>query len=505
MNNIIKCLVVMLMLASSFFISTAYSATINAASCSVADITTAIASASNGDIVNVPSGSCNWSTTLTLNKSINLIGAGRGVGGTSITTTGADGYLLASAGTNNWRISGFSFSTANPDWIAIRVNLSSGTNTGWRIDHNKFTGYHFAIFGVDVNSSDSASSVVDHNEFYGGGVQFFGDNDRPNGPWTKTTRLGGKDFIFIEDNRFSDVGALTICTHAVATNDGARVVVRYNDFFIEDSSTNYGQWDIFDAHGYGHGEYVRAVRAYEIYNNTFTRSKVVNLSHTIYLRGGTGVVYNNRLDGVYTDGAIKMHEVRASTIGDTQLHSEMSPYCSTSPICQSSYVRLKVADDPYLLFSNGDVVTGASSGASGEVLKVTNGEGIFAIYFLSITGGPFTNGEDLKVGGVTLSTATANSEAMNGEGYPCCDQVGRGKDQADEPVFIWDNVDENGVSTTVGLNEAGDIPVFVEGRDYCTHDTSTPCNSVVVSYTAYEYPHPLTKPQPPGNLKVTSP
>ncbi len=508
MNKRIGYLVVMSLLTIPFFISSANSATINAASCSVADITSAIVSASNGDTVRVPSASCNWSTTLILNKSINLIGSGMGEVGTTIITSGPDGYILASAGTNNWSISGFSFSTANPGWIAVRVNLYTGTNTGWRIHNNQFKGYHYAIYGQGIYSSDNTSSIVDHNEFYGGGVQFFGENDSANGPWTKTTRLGGKDFIFIENNKFSDVGALTTCTHAVATNNGARVVVRYNAFFIEDTSTNFGQWDIFDAHGYGHGTSVRAVRAYEIYNNTFTRTKAVRLGHAIYLRGGTGVVYNNRLDGSYTYGAIKMHEVRASTVGDTQLHSLMSPSCNTGPICQASYFRLQTTDNPYTLFTPahayGDVVTGASSGASGTLFKVTSGEGYY-IYFMSITNGPFKAGEDLLFNGVVKTKAAADSEPRTGEGLPCCDQVGRGQNQASEPAFFWGNVDQNGNPATVGVTEPGDIPVFIEGRDYCAHNTSTPCNGVSVSYTPYRYPHPLTYPKPPTDLKSTTP
>ena len=187
MNNI-KCLVLILLLNSLFLISTANSATINAAGCSVADITTAIGSASNGDIVRVPAGNCSWNTTLTLDKRIALIGAG--TGNTNITTTGASGYIAVTNGTNNWRISGFSFSTTTSSWFAIMVNLySSHTNTDWRIDHNTFTGYHYAIY-----SYGTLTGVIDQNYFYGGGITIDGNN---NTNWAAPTALGGSNFVFV--------------------------------------------------------------------------------------------------------------------------------------------------------------------------------------------------------------------------------------------------------------------------------------------------------------------
>lgn len=501
MNKKLAQVLVMILLALPCLVSVAYSTTIDASDCTVQSITTAISLAPSGGTVKVPSGTCTWSTTLVLNKSIQLIGSGAGASGTKITSTGANGYISVATGTNNWRISGFSFSTSTSAWLAIRISQYSGdSNIGWRIDHNKFQGYHYAIYGLGIYSSDNVSSVVDNNEFFGGGVQFFGESNYSSGPWTRPTKLGGADFVFVESNRFSDVGALTSCSHAVATNDSARIVVRYNDFLIEDTGTNYGQWDIFDAHGYGHGQNVRGVRVYEVYNNTFTRSKSVYLQNAVALRGGTGVVYSNRFDGTYTRGAIKLHEVRASTAGDTTLHSVVSQYCNGSPLCQASYYRLQTTDDPYAKFGlSGAVVVGATSGATGVVFKVTNVNG-FYVYFLSITNGPFKAGENLLVGGTVKTSAAADLEAKGGEGYPCCDQVGRGQNQASEPAFFWNNIDDKGNPVTVGFNEPGVAAVFVEGRDYCTHDTSTSCNGVSISYTPYKYPHPLARLSPPKGL-----
>lgn len=68
--------------------------------------------------------------------------------------------------------------------------------------------------------------------------------------------------------------------------------------------------------------------------------------------------------------------------------------------------------------SNGDTVTGLTSGASAVVTEIslaggdwTAGTAFGTLTFAAITGGPFTLGESLQVGGVTKATAAENSSA----------------------------------------------------------------------------------------------
>ena len=56
-------------------------ATINADSCSQADVQAAINSAQDGDSVNVPPGECTWTSHITINKEIAVIGAGLTING----------------------------------------------------------------------------------------------------------------------------------------------------------------------------------------------------------------------------------------------------------------------------------------------------------------------------------------------------------------------------------------------------------------------------------------
>jgi len=60
-----------------------FAATVDAASCSQDDVQTAIDSAIRGDTVKIPAGSCTWTSSLSITKSITLQGAG--IGSTTFT------------------------------------------------------------------------------------------------------------------------------------------------------------------------------------------------------------------------------------------------------------------------------------------------------------------------------------------------------------------------------------------------------------------------------------
>ncbi len=63
---------------SLILLSSTDAAVISAQTASYTDVAAAVALAKDGDIVNVPSGTVTWATTLTITKNIQLIGAGEG-------------------------------------------------------------------------------------------------------------------------------------------------------------------------------------------------------------------------------------------------------------------------------------------------------------------------------------------------------------------------------------------------------------------------------------------
>jgi len=477
-------------------------ATVNAASCSVTDINTAIGTASTGDIVKVPACTVNWDTSsvkVTLNKGIHL--QGDGIGRTNITITNAQANYyqgIEATSHNDWRISGFSFKTDNPSFSAIRA---AGTNT--RIDHCRFTGFKWALIIWNV-------TLIDSNEFYGGGIdREYGGGEAA---WAGDTNLGGADFVFIENNKFSNLGALTKVTRFLLTYSGAKFVFRYNNIFSENigaASYLQGMNNIIDAHGYCHATSAnagRGVRAYEIYNNTQTKTDSGSGMNTAFqLRSGTGVIYNNRVlpDASYSSGAgILMYDWRAqnwNSTGGNQCYT-VSPNTEGKYYCLSNIYRVQTTSTVHTSLQSGaTVIKGKTSGATATTAGFYGGSPGYII-FHSITNGPFLKGEELQTGCpgacTTVNIAATDSELYSGEGYPCADQVGRGKNQAKEPIYIWDNVDTGGnPSSSAALNM---VPGYItKGIDYI--------NGVKPEYTPYPYPHPLTYPhlKAPMNLSVS--
>ena len=101
--------------------------TVNAASCSQSDITTAISSASVGGTVVVPAGSCTWSS-LTISKAITLQGAGSSGSGTNISITANYSVVISKQTMGVTYIKGFQITASNGiSDEAITINDGTGT------------------------------------------------------------------------------------------------------------------------------------------------------------------------------------------------------------------------------------------------------------------------------------------------------------------------------------------------------------------------------------------
>ena len=157
-----------LLAASSFILCTSvaeiYADTHTAASCSYSDVSNAISAASSGDTVLIPSGSCTWSSSLSITKGVYLIGAG--AGSTNI-TGGFAGWLIQYSpsdysANHPFRVSGFTFD-GNGLGSGIRLNYHA-TNltiqTKVRIDNNLFND-----FGTQAIVNNGMRGVIDNNTF----------------------------------------------------------------------------------------------------------------------------------------------------------------------------------------------------------------------------------------------------------------------------------------------------------------------------------------------------
>jgi hypothetical protein len=366
----------------------ASAATRNAATCSAADVQTAINSSLAGDTVVVPPGSCNWGATAVSLSGKNITLQGAGIGNTVITSTGT----TLTWGTSSARVTGFSFTVA----------LFTLGGDGWRIDHNIITGNGSRTDSVvttcsTVAASGYCSGLIDNNVFSAGArivvAPFAVSTDQGNQIWNDATALGGSRAVFVEDNDFQSVGA----DEPIDANYSSRYVFRFNTY---NNAT---------VHTHSLQQY-RGSRMWEIYKNTATG--VTGAWVPIWLRGGTGVIWGNTLAGSWSSPAVMFDNVRSFSSG-------------------YSY-------------------------------------------------------------GVCDGTSTADGNTSGQSGWPCRDQIGRGRDlclsaipwsrqtsseagwcaQSSEPAYLWLNRAPNGGTMSVDNDHNGTGAWIQPNRDFYNEASS---------------------------------
>jgi hypothetical protein len=253
-------------------------ASIVATDTSQASVQAAINRAPDGGTVIVPAGSSTWTSRVYIsNKAITIFGAG--IGQTIITSalpvdaTNAPFYVSCPG--KAVRISGFTC-VAGPGDIKGFINI---TSQNFRVDNCAFT--NVTKRGVAAYSTSNSWGVIDHCTFTPASrtaqaVSVFGDRDAA---WNRPLSLGTIYAVYIEDCTFDaripGDGNLDIY-------NGGRAVFRHN--------TSYN--DTIGCHGLDSGGY-RSALSWEVYDNTFYVT--VPLPRQFLFRGGTGVVFNNRV------------------------------------------------------------------------------------------------------------------------------------------------------------------------------------------------------------------
>lgn len=272
-----------------FGLSAAHAATISASSCSQSAVQAAVNSASDGDRVIVPAGTCTWNAAISIvNKTITLEGAGSGTGGTKIVHGGGNYTLISvDAGSKKGKmdISKFWFAGSAPNWWNGTAMMLYGPK-GWknlRVHHNVFDGnYPWSIKG-----SSSTNGLIDNNTFKGNayGIMLYGDGKAD---WAAPLTLGTADFFFVEDNKFefNDFYGNT-GVPVMDMDSGGRQVFRHN-------TIKYGMWETHDKARSG----LVSANAYELYNNTFTTTS--DKWKAFDVSAGTGVIWGNTITGNYS-------------------------------------------------------------------------------------------------------------------------------------------------------------------------------------------------------------
>lgn len=214
-------------------------ATVNAASCAYAAVTSAVEIATAhapGITVNIPPGDCDWGVQqLTIPGGIYLRGAGQAL--TIIRRIGNvpnTRYLIAYDCANGQRAVFSDISlVGNGDGTIQDKGL--GLLCGCiDFEVTKSTFSHFIFSAIYVGDTITQRGVIHNNIFIdnyssilrnlGYGVVIYGD-----GTWPELD-LGSKNAVFVEDNYFSGN------RHSIASNNGAIYVFRYNNVLGQDAT-----------------------------------------------------------------------------------------------------------------------------------------------------------------------------------------------------------------------------------------------------------------------------
>ncbi len=523
-------------------------ATITAKSASLADVSAAVASAKDGDTVTIPAGTATWTGSLNVDKHITLQGAGAGATviidevvssagparkatrqashpareqfrrGARLKIRGAappkgrnaaqvfrgrrGSCLISVALTRElpFRMTGFTFqgSTKNPEKrFKARIEIS-GNSHAFRIDHCTFDGLH----ALNLSISGFLWGVIDHCRFNLAGMQpihvlhdRWNGGDHGNGSWADDSHWGSEKFVFIEDNVFDNAGG----KRAIDAYEGARLVVRYNQFH------NSGLV-LHGTEGQGRG-----ARAVEEYNNIYRNDRPESAGQ---IRSGSIITHDNKWSNVAKGHVLQVYR---------QFHKSphwgwsngQNPYDDNAPHDTQGFWETGKHTG-----SNGSTVLMDSTkhwtadqwhqpGASFIVRNITretttpNHAGNVQSFAISNTANTITCSPLTFVPGNILTFNTGDTYQI-WKVIHSLDQSGLGKGdlltglpglpakwphQVTDPCYSWDNTAlEDGTPRNLASSE----PSIKEGRDFF-NETPKP------GYTAYTYPHPLVSGSPPSH------
>lgn len=474
-------------------VSTVQAATRTAASLSQVDVQKAVNEASDGDTVLLPAGTATWTSAVVVDgKFITIQGAG------SDKTTIVGGEYAPSPTRPTHRV--FEI-TAKPGGLTRLTGLAidggtgakdgynkgmialEGGSTTWRVDH-----LHIRATRTCAMHVSASGGVIDHNTFvlvgwifgiYG----FNGGGPYGDAAWAEATDLGtGPKAFFIEDNLFE----ATERSYALDGWKGQRVVVRHNRF----------KNALIGNHGTESGGRLRGARSFEVYENVIQYTGP-SWPDPIGFRSGTGVVFNNRIEGDFKE-AMRVDNYRDwRSFSPWGIASGESPFDKNDvderrkPVIYETGRHTGAQGVPVLACAGKKWSADQWKGFS--VFNTTTGK---SSVIISNTGDTLTARIDSSYGGANLAWNAGDGFKIE-RCLVALDQMGRGKgklisgdvpapvawpEQVEDPTYVWNNT----LNGRAGRLVSGS-PHVKEGVDFF-NGTPRP------GYHAYTYPHPLVRP-----------
>lgn len=284
-----------------------------AESCYPADIQAAVNAvyASGGGIVFLPSETGEWySETVTVLGGVDVIAQNPLLSILHQNTPYPFNLMFKVDGRNgrNVRVSGIEFQgkvTSNDDNANLYYShaIQMYEVPEFRVDHCKFTDFPCTAISVTNSHTGTTTGVIDHNildnpykDIYGG-IWGYGVSISGKTLWSDydiTHFLGkyddapiGHPIVYLEDNVFSR------CRHAIACNQGAWYVARYNTI-SEERIKSYPSMDVHGTAGAGYP----GGRGLEAYHNLIIGSVGYTAAIAFGIRGGGGVIFNNEMQNI---------------------------------------------------------------------------------------------------------------------------------------------------------------------------------------------------------------
>jgi chitodextrinase len=441
-------------------------ATINAASCSLADVQAAVNSAVDGDTVSVPAGNCTWASTLTIPSALSVSIIGAGIDNTYIAISGAKTFNIRPNQGEFVRISNMEL-LCGVEILAGSGGVTTKVQDGFRVDHIKIDqttrGSVTCGRGGKLGNQESWTyGVFDHIEFYHPGAigVLSGTPQRTDlpfglGPWLEDAGWGGKDFIYLEDSIIHNTYGGNLYT--VGSFDGRygwKIVIRHNDML----DVNWGGHDMHTTNSH-------SLRAMEIYDNTWRLSssngEALSWNGGAGTRGGSYTVFNNRLS-----------TSRVQDLGNGQ--PLLITYYRSNGNALGAWGSCDSIQEKFCV--------GPNNPAPHPFTGMNTGAGIVCV-------------SDSECGAGNHCVPVDSQTETNG--YVCREQPGTGKIDSItgvhvlDPAYEWNNLwckDNAGGLCTPNMDldwRINNIAQIVLGRDVFD-DTPRP------GYTPYTYPHPLT-------------
>jgi hypothetical protein len=437
-----------------------------------ASVNSCVSQAIAGDTINVSAGSATWSSSITVNKPVSIIGAGKT--NTVLTASGAMGSDRESyAGGFFWitsfnsstlaRISGFRFEMTNSTpLIGIKVSALGVTSTNIRIDNNYFNQGQIQILFAHMKG------LIDNNDFYNWNNErsislSAGSRTNADASWSDMS-AGTANGVFIENNNFvlNEGYTLAYAAYAFDFYQGGKYAIRYNNF---DYSAVSKVFELMQNHGsdFGYWQTSTIVRRspaiIEIYNNTI---KAYGLKWFITARGGSIIVHSN-----------SVVSPNYSTINAKIYEEEYTNYPEYGPARANWPAEDQVHNS--FFWNNkrsGTTITGFS--VLHQSNAVCTGVGTSSIGYLGCCTG--------------VGTGNCDNTLVLGRDYfahaPC---------GAADTTDGYGNSCTHGKATFTGANGAsGSYPT--DGITYPTKGTmvfTATGDNAYLDYTPYTYPHPL--------------